>query len=90
MSTRADYNDLRELADTYLSPRRCPGNRLIHPDYLCLHCGYDPDGGDCGKPRPGYGREARRKREEAYQKRLAEYRARDRKALEKPTQIKLA
>ena len=47
----SDYEDLVRLAKTYVAMQRCPGGRLVHADYLCLHCGLDNSVGfQCGAP----------------------------------------
>ena len=49
----SDASDLRALAQTYLPLQRCPGGRLTHQQYICLHCEHDysADRG-CKSPTP--------------------------------------
>jgi hypothetical protein len=49
----SDHADLIRLAKTYIALSRCPGGRLIHRNYACLHCDHDPSaGGGCKAPTP--------------------------------------
>lgn len=64
-SERQDKSDLILLAKSYVPVRRCPGGRLTHKMYLCLHCGHD-DTADakCGLTKRKK-REASRERDDA-------------------------
>jgi len=42
-----DQKDRLALCHTYIDPKRCVGNRLVHSKYCCLHCGSDNPSGHC-------------------------------------------
>ena len=53
---KSDEQDLANLRNTY-DPTwiRCAGGRLIHPGYICLHCGSQDPQRECDSPKPESG-----------------------------------
>ena len=42
-----ERRDIGALVSTYLDVQRCPGGRLVHSHYMCLHCGADASMDEC-------------------------------------------
>ena len=45
-----DNKDIKAIAAAYVLTMRCKGGRLIHRDYICLHCRSSNPEEECNQP----------------------------------------